>query len=119
MAKRQYTYDYPRPMVTVDGALFRIVEGDLQVLLIKRKKPPFKGRWALPGGFIQMNESLEDSALRELAEETGIRQIRLLTQLGAYGDPKRDPRGPSDHDRLRGRGGFGLRGRGRRRRGGG
>ena len=98
--KREYRYDYPRPMVTVDAAMLRVHEGDLQVLLIKRKAAPWKGRWALPGGFIQMKESLEESVIREVAEETGITipppcgaREPFLIQLGAYGDPKRDPRG--------------------------
>ena len=59
-----YTYEYPRPALTVDIVAFAFDEGDLQVLLIQRKFEPFKGRWALPGGFAEVNETLEDSARR-------------------------------------------------------
>lgn len=63
-----------------------------QLLLIRRKNPPFKDMWALPGGFIQMEETLEESALRELEEETGINNIEL-EEFGTFGNPDRDPRG--------------------------
>jgi 8-oxo-dGTP diphosphatase len=63
------------------------------VLLIRRQRPPYKGRWALPGGFVEMGESLEESVRREIKEETGIRRVTRLRQIGAYGDPGRDPRG--------------------------
>ena len=87
-----YTYEYPRPAVTVDVVLFTIRAGDLAVLMIRRGGAPFKGHWALPGGFVEENESLERAASRELKEETGIEQA-ALEQLGAFGDPGRDPRG--------------------------
>ena len=87
-----YTYPYPRPMVTVDILLLRNGKSGDEVLLIQRKNPPFAGKWALPGGFIDENESLEDAARRELQEETGISGLPL-TQLHAFGDPGRDPRG--------------------------
>lgn len=87
-----YTYEYPRPSVTVDTVLFTIRAGELAVLMIRRGGPPFKGHWALPGGFVEENESLERAAARELQEETGVVQT-VLEQLGAFGDPGRDPRG--------------------------
>ena len=87
-----YTYEYPRPAVTVDVVLFTIRGGELAVLMIRRGGAPFKGQWALPGGFVEENESLERAAARELEEETGIDQA-ALEQLGAFGDPGRDPRG--------------------------
>ncbi|MBS9715806.1 NUDIX domain-containing protein [Pseudohalocynthiibacter aestuariivivens] len=86
-----YTYDYPHPAVTADIVIFSIRDEELHVLLIQRKLNPFKGAWALPGGFIQMDEDLETGAARELAEETGLTGIHL-EQLGAFGRPDRDPR---------------------------
>jgi len=88
MARTRYHY----PAISVDVIIFTLRENDLQVLLIQRKNPPMKGRWAIPGGFIQANESLEAAARRELKEETGIRDV-YLEQLYTFGDPKRDPRG--------------------------
>ena len=87
-----FTYEYPRPAVTVDVVLFAMRADDLAVLLVKRKGPPFKGHWALPGGFVDEHEPLERAAARELSEETGIGGVSL-EQLGAFGDPGRDPRG--------------------------
>lgn len=87
-----YNYEYPRPSVTVDIVLMTDIQPYPQVLLIRRKNPPFKGFWALPGGFINMDESLEESALRELFEETNISDVQL-TQVGTFGEPDRDPRG--------------------------
>jgi 8-oxo-dGTP diphosphatase len=86
------TYRYPRPAVTVDVVLFAVADGALRVLLIQRAAPPFAGRWALPGGFVDEREDLAAAAKRELREETGLRVARLV-QLGAYGKPGRDPRG--------------------------
>ena len=87
----KYTYDYPRPSVSVD-IVITTHESRPRVLLIRRKKPPFAGSWALPGGFVEMEESLEDAARRELMEETSV-DGGELTQLFTFGDPKRDPRG--------------------------
>ncbi len=82
---------FERPSVTADIALFTVRERALQVLLIRRKEWPFAGQWALPGGFVRPDESLEDAARRELSEETGVSEV-LLEQLRAFSDPKRDPR---------------------------
>lgn len=91
---RQYCYDYPRPAVTVDIVLLRAHENSApnEVLLIKREKEPFEGRWALPGGFINKDEALEDAAARELREETGL-MAEKLELVSAFGKPGRDPRG--------------------------
>lgn len=87
-----YSYNYPRPSVTVDIVLLTDVFPHRKVLLIRRKNPPFKDLWALPGGFLEMDETLEESALRELHEETNISDVQL-TQVGTFGHPNRDPRG--------------------------
>ncbi|MBU1368279.1 MAG: NUDIX hydrolase [Bacteroidetes bacterium] len=86
-----YTYPYPRPAVTVDILVFDISIKPQKLLLIQRKNPPFENCWALPGGFIEMNETLIESALRELKEETGL-VLNQLEQLHTFGDPGRDPR---------------------------
>lgn len=88
------TYDvsrYERPSVTVDVVIFSLIERELNVLLVKRKHWPYEGDWAIPGGFINMDESLELAARRELEEETGVRDI-YLEQLYTFGTPGRDPR---------------------------
>ncbi len=77
--------------VTVDAVVFRKSGSENEVLLIKRKKEPFQGRWALPGGFVDEHEDLKDAAQRELHEETGVR-VDFMVQLGAFGKPHRDPR---------------------------
>jgi 8-oxo-dGTP diphosphatase len=87
-----FTYPYPRPAVTCDAVVFTMRGDDLAVLLIRRKEEPFRGLWALPGGYVNENESLDRAAARELAEETGISSAKL-EQIGAFGDPGRDPRG--------------------------
>ncbi len=87
-----FTYEYPRPALTVDITVFSLRANRLSVVLIRRGKEPFAGRWALPGGFVEMDESLEAAALRELQEETGLSDA-YLEQLYTYGDPDRDPRG--------------------------
>ena len=86
-----YCYEYPRPAVTVDIILFTFVENDLKVLLIERKHDPYAGTWALPGGFVEMDEELHAAALRELAEETNVTDV-YLEQLYTFGEPLRDPR---------------------------
>jgi len=78
--------------VTVDLVVFTVRDGALHVLLVRRAAAPYAGRYAIPGGFVHDNESLETAALRELAEETGVRDI-YLEQLYSFGDPGRDPRG--------------------------
>lgn len=93
-AQTQYVYPYPRPMVTVDSVVFTVRDGRREVLLIKRRNPPFAGTWALPGGFVEMTETLAAAAARELKEETGLSGV-ALRQFGAFGDPGRDPRGRS------------------------
>jgi 8-oxo-dGTP diphosphatase len=88
------TYDasrYERPSVTVDVVIFTLLEKELNVLLVKRRRWPYDGHWAIPGGFINMDESLEQAARRELEEETGVRDI-YLEQLYTFGAPRRDPR---------------------------
>src|SRR5690349_11201706 len=87
-----HTYEYPRPALTVDCVVFGLDEGELKVLLIQRELPPFQGDWALPGGFVRMDESLEEAARRELREETGLSDV-YLEQLYTFGDINRDPRG--------------------------
>ncbi len=84
--------DYFKPSVTVDIIIFSVQNEDLKVLLIKRAIEPFKGMWALPGGFLKEQESLDEAAKRELVEETGVKDI-YLEQLYTFGEPKRDPRG--------------------------
>ncbi len=88
-----YCYDHPRPALTVDCIIFGLDESHvLKVLLIQRGRPPFQHSWALPGGFVDMNEDLETAALRELKEETGLKDV-FIEQLFTFGRPDRDPRG--------------------------
>lgn len=86
-----FTYKYPRPALTADCVVFGLDDNDLKVLLIQRDFDPFAGHWALPGGFAVVGESIEESARRELAEETGLTGI-FLEQLYTFSDPDRDPR---------------------------
>ncbi len=90
--KGTYIYEWPRPMVTVDAAVFSFAEGKAHLLLINRKHDPYQGQWAIPGGFIEMDEELEDAVARELAEETGLTGM-ALEQLRTFGTVGRDPRG--------------------------
>ncbi len=87
-----FTYSYPRPSVTADAVVITR-EAVPRVLLIRRRHDPFAGSWALPGGFIEMDETLVESARRELKEETGLTQVHEFAQFATYGDPGRDPRG--------------------------
>lgn len=86
-----FTYKYPHPAVTVDCVVFGYDDTDLKLLLIRRNGEPHAGKWALPGGFVELDEDLEDAARRELAEETGITRL-YLEQLYTFGEPKRDSR---------------------------
>lgn len=88
-----YTYSYKRPCVTCDTVLLDLDSDDVpQVLLVLRKNNPFKGKWALPGGFLEMDEELEDCATRELYEETGVDMAGALMQFCVVGNINRDPR---------------------------
>ncbi len=87
----QYTYEYPRPAITVDCVVFGLDETDLKVLLIQRKLAPFQHTWALPGGFVRIDEKLDDAARRELEEEAGVTDV-YLEQLFTFGALDRDPR---------------------------
>ncbi|HKX61449.1 MAG TPA: NUDIX domain-containing protein [Verrucomicrobiae bacterium] len=86
-----HTYQYPRAALTVDCVVFGLDESDLKVLLIERGLEPFKGRWALPGGFVRVDEALDEAARRELAEEAGLTDV-FLEQLFTFGELNRDPR---------------------------
>jgi 8-oxo-dGTP diphosphatase len=91
MPAGKYVYEYPRPAVSVDIVIVTRAPKP-RVLLIRRKHEPFAGCWAIPGGFVNMDETLEAAARRELFEETGVR-VESLVQLHTFGDPGRDPRG--------------------------
>jgi 8-oxo-dGTP diphosphatase len=86
-----HTYEYPRGALTVDCVVFGLDDTELQVMLIQRGVAPFEGKWALPGGFVRTDETLEEAARRELEEETGLRKI-YLEQLYTFGAVDRDPR---------------------------
>lgn len=86
-----FSYKFARPALTVDIVVFALDEEDLKVMLIQRDLPPYEGQWALPGGFVRVEESLEEAACRELEEETGLKDI-FLEQLYTFGAVDRDPR---------------------------
>ena len=86
-----FTYQYPRAALTVDCVVFGFDEGELKVLLIERALEPFKGKWALPGGFVRVDETLDEAARSELEEEAGLRNV-FLEQLYTFGAVDRDPR---------------------------
>lgn len=91
MEKTKYSYKYPHPSVTTDCVIFGFDGSRLKVLLVERGVEPFKGKWALPGGFLRMDESAEQGALRELQEETGLKTA-YIKQFHTFTDPDRDPR---------------------------
>lgn len=92
MAKKgRYVYEWPRPMVAADAVIFTFAGGKVKMLLVKRRHEPYKDKWALPGGFVDIDEEIEDAALRELEEETGLVGIRL-EQMKTFGRCGRDPR---------------------------
>ncbi|MBK1828196.1 NUDIX hydrolase [Haloferula rosea] len=86
-----YTYEYARPALTTDCVVFGLDDEDLKVLLIQRDIPPYEARWALPGGFVRVGEDIDESARRELREETSLKNV-FLEQLYSFGHPRRDPR---------------------------
>ncbi|MBX9853096.1 MAG: NUDIX hydrolase [Cytophagaceae bacterium] len=86
-----YTYEYPRPALTLDAVVFQVENSTTRVLLIQRKQDPWKGMWALPGGFLEMDETCEEGAKRELEEETGLRNVDLK-QFYVFDGIYRDPR---------------------------
>jgi len=87
-----HTYNYPRPALTVDCLILHQENDDFQILLIQRKNEPFKNHWALPGGFVDENETVENAALRELKEETNVENIEA-NLVGVFSEKGRDPRG--------------------------
>ena len=91
MEEKKYCYKYPHPAVTTDCVIFGFDDRELQVLLIERGIEPFKGKWAFPGGFLKMDETAREGALRELKEETGLENA-YIEQFNTYSDPWRDPR---------------------------
>jgi len=91
MEEKKYCYKYPHPAVTTDCVIFGYDDMKLKVLLIERGREPYIGKWAFPGGFIQMEETVEQGALRELKEETGL-SADYIEQLHCFSDPQRDPR---------------------------
>lgn len=92
MENQTYTYKYPRPAVTTDCVVFRFDGDRLKTLLIERGNEPYKGCWAFPGGFLNMDENAEQCALRELEEETGLK-LEHVEEFGTFSEVNRDPRG--------------------------
>lgn len=90
--KGRYVYEWPRPMVTVDAIVFNTSGEKPRLLMIKRGREPFMGKWAFPGGFVDMDEELEVAVARELDEETGLKNVKLA-QFFTFGKCGRDPRG--------------------------
>lgn len=90
---KTFCYEYPRPAVTVDVVVFALRDRTVHVLLIRRGNSPFAGRWAVPGGFLELEEPVEHAALRELREETGLAATWPLEPIGFFGEVGRDPRG--------------------------
>ena len=88
-----YCYEHPRPQVTVDLVVFALVERSLRVLLVRRGREPFAGLWAIPGGFLGIDEPAEAAARRELREETGLEIPGSVEPIGFFAEPGRDPRG--------------------------
>ena len=86
-----YTYQYPRAALTVDALVYSTLKNEIFVLLIQRGNEPFKGKWALPGGFVNMDETLEEACKRELLEETGL-EVEKMNQFKAFDALHRDPR---------------------------
>ena len=91
MEENKYCYKYPHPAVTTDCVIFGFDGSELQVLLIERGIEPFKGKWAFPGGFLNMDETAGEGAMRELKEETGLENA-YIEQFNTYSEPGRDPR---------------------------
>ncbi|MDE7080827.1 MAG: NUDIX hydrolase [Muribaculaceae bacterium] len=92
MSERKYTYEYPRPALTADCVIFGFDGESLKILLVERGLEPYKGCWALPGGFMKMDETIDECARRELLEETGVRDV-YVEQFGCFSGVGRDPRG--------------------------
>ena len=91
MEEKKYCYKYPHPAVTTDCVVFRLENGTLKTLLIERGNEPYKGYWAFPGGFLNMDENAEQGALRELEEETGLK-LKHVEEFGTFSTVDRDPR---------------------------